>query len=70
MACPFQTTTGGKFAPLMGLRNEDMDIKTMISTHNTVVTGAASVDTLEGTSQEKNRGPLEMLSTSVMRGEI
>ena len=33
---------GGKFAPLIGLRDEDMDINTMITTYNTAVTDAAS----------------------------
>ena len=42
MACTFQATTGGKFAPLIGLRDEDMDIDIMITTYNTVVTDAAS----------------------------
>ena len=42
MACTFQATIGGKFAPLVGLRDEDMDINTMITTYNTAVTYAAS----------------------------
>ena len=42
MACTFQATIGGKFASLIGLRDEDMDINTMITTYNTVVTDAAS----------------------------
>ena len=42
VACTFQATIGGKFAPLIGLRDEDMDINTMITTYNTVVTAAAS----------------------------
>ena len=40
MACTFQATIGGKFAPLIGLSDEDMD--TMITTYNTAVTDAAS----------------------------
>ena len=28
MACTFQATIGGKFAPLIGLRDEDIDINT------------------------------------------
>ena len=43
VACTFQATIGGKFAPLIGLRDEDMDINTMITTYNTTVTDAASV---------------------------
>ena len=42
MACTFQATIGGKFAPLTGLSDEDMDIDTMITTYNTAVTDAAS----------------------------
>ena len=42
MACTFQATIGGKFAPLIGLSDEDMDIDTMITTYNTAVTDAAS----------------------------
>ena len=42
MACTFQATIGGKFAPLIGLSNEDMDMDTMITTYNTAVTDAAS----------------------------
>ena len=42
VACTFQATIGGKFAPLIGLRDEDMDIDTMITTYNTAVTDAAS----------------------------
>ena len=42
VACTFQATIGGKFAPLIGLSGEDMDIDTMITTYNTAVTDAAS----------------------------
>ena len=42
VACTFQPMIGGKFAPLIGLRDEDMDINTMIYTYNTAVTNAAS----------------------------
>ena len=38
----FQATIGGKFAPLIGLSDENMDIDTMITTYNTAVTDAAS----------------------------
>ena len=40
VACTFQATIGGKFAPLIGLTDEDMDIDTMITTYNTAVTDA------------------------------
>ena len=42
MACTFQATIGGKFASLIGLSDEDMDIDTMITTYNTAVTDAAN----------------------------
>ena len=42
MACTFQATIGVKFAPLIGLSDEDMDMDTMITTYNTAVTNAAS----------------------------
>ena len=42
VACTFQATICGKFTPLIGLRDEDMDINTMINTYNTSVTDAAS----------------------------
>ena len=51
MACTFQAIIGGKFAPLTGLRNEDMDIITIIATYKTAVTGAAS----EILGQERRR---------------
>ena len=41
MACTFQATIRGKFAPLIGLSDEDMDMDTMITTYNTAVTDAA-----------------------------
>ena len=42
MASTFQATIGWKFEPLIGLRDEDIDINTMITTYNTAVTDAAS----------------------------
>ena len=33
-ACTFQATTGGKFAPLTGLSDGDMDMDTMITTYS------------------------------------
>ena len=42
MACTAQATICGKFTPLIGLRDEDMDINTMVTTYNTAVTAAAS----------------------------
>ena len=40
MACTFQVTTGGKFAPHIGLRDEDMDFNTWIITYSAAVTDA------------------------------
>ena len=42
MACTFQATIGGKFAPPIGLSDEDMDMDPMFTTYNTAVTDAAS----------------------------
>ena len=42
MACTFQATVAGKFASLISIRDEDIDINTMITTYNTAVTDAAS----------------------------
>ena len=42
VSCTFQATIGGKFAPLIGQSDEDIDIHTMITTYNTAVTDAAS----------------------------
>ena len=42
VACTFQATIGGKFSPLIGLSNKDMDMDTMITTYNSAATNAAS----------------------------
>ena len=42
VACTFQTTIGGKFAPLIGLSDANMDMNTMNTTYNTAATDAAS----------------------------
>ena len=42
VTCTFQATIGGKFAPLIGLSDENTDMDTMITTYNTAVTDAAS----------------------------
>ena len=42
IACAFQATVGGKFAPRIDLRNDDMDIHTMITTYKTALTDEAS----------------------------
>ena len=60
---------GEKFAPLIGLRDEDRSINTMITTYNTAVTDAP-VRCLGRNVAGKSRGSPNMFSTSVMRGEI
>ena len=67
VACTFQATIGGKLAALIGLRDEDMDINTMITTYNTNMTDAAS-EILGKERRRKSRGSPEVFSTSVMRG--
>ena len=42
VACTFQATIGGKFALVIELSDEDIDIDAMITTYNTAVTDAAS----------------------------
>ena len=42
VAGTFQATIGKKFAPLINLRDDDIDIDNMITTYNTEVTKAAS----------------------------
>ena len=63
VACIFQATIGGKFAPLIGLSVEDMDIDTMITTYSTVRYLGRNV-------AGKKHGSPKMFSTSVMREEI
>ena len=42
MAGTFQATIGRKFAPLINLRDDDIDIDSMITTYNTAMTDTAS----------------------------
>ena len=42
VACTFQAMMNGKYAALIRLKDEDMDINTMITTYNIAVTDAAS----------------------------
>ena len=42
MACAFQATIGEKFALLIGLGDDDVDINTTITTYNTTLTDAVS----------------------------
>ena len=68
MACTFQATIGGKFAPLTGLSDEDMDNDTMITTYNTAVPDVAS-EILGNERRRKSHGSPKMFLTSVMRRE-
>ena len=43
----------GKFAPLIGLRDKDKDINTLIATYNTAVTDAASEVLLKDCRRKK-----------------
>ena len=38
----YQATIGGKFAPLINLRDDDIDIDSVVTTYNTAVTDTAS----------------------------
>ena len=42
MAWTFQATISGKFEQLIGLKDDDMDIDTMITNYNTAMIDAAS----------------------------
>ena len=42
VAGTFQATVGGKFAPLINLKDDDINIDSMITTYNTAVTDTAS----------------------------
>ena len=67
MTCTFQATVGGKFAPLSGLKDEDMDIDTMITTYNTAVTNAPVRYLVGRNVTGKSHRSHEMSSTTVMR---
>ena len=69
MACTFLAMIDGKFASLLGLRDEDTDIDTMITISNTAMT-MQPVRYLGRNIAGKSHGPSEIFSTSVMRGEI
>ena len=69
MACTFQGMIGGKFAPLIGLRDEDMDINTVITTYNTALTDAAS-EILWKERRRKKPWVTKDASIFMMRDEI
>ena len=61
--CRLHFDIGGKFAPLIGLRDREMGINTMITTYNTAVIDAASEILGEEASQEKDMGHLRCSRT-------
>ena len=61
MACKFQVATGRKFASLIGLRDEDKDVNTAITSYNTAVTNSTS----EKLGKERRRD-----SVFLMRAKI
>ena len=69
VACTVQAIIVGKFAPLIGLKDDDMDIDTMITTYNTAMIDAASKILRKERRRKSPRSP-KMFSTSKMRGEI
>ena len=66
VACTFPAMIDGKFTPLVRLRDEDMDINSMITTYNTAVTDAAR-EILGKERRRKSPGSPKMLTTFVMR---
>ena len=68
VAYTFQATVGGKFASLIGPRDEELDINTMITTYTAVTDEASQI--LGKNVAGRSRGSPEMFSTSVMGGEI
>ena len=67
MAHTFQATVGGKFAPLIGHMDEDMDINTIITIYNTAVIDSASeIPGYERHRKKKHRSQ-EMFLTFVVR---
>ena len=60
VACTFQATIGGKFAPLIELSDEDIGIDIMITTYNTAVTDAASEILGKERHRKKSHGSPKM----------
>ena len=68
VACTFQATIGRKFAPFIGLSDEEMD--TMITTYNTAVTDAANEILGKERRRKKPWVTNDALDICYMRGEI
>ena len=67
VAYTLQATICGKCTPLICLRDEDIEVSTMITTYNTAVTDSAS-RYLGMNVAGKCHGSPEMFLTSLMRG--
>ena len=64
----FQAMTGGKFAPLNIMNNEDTDLDSMITTFNTAVTETSS-EILGKHRQKKNPVSLQKFLICATKGE-
>ena len=67
MAGTFQATIGGKFAPLISLRDDDIDLDGIITAYNKAVTDTASKILGKEFGRKKPWITRDVL-TSVMRG--
>ena len=61
VARTYQAKKGGKFAPFIGLRDEDMDINSMISSCRTAVADTASEIFGNGRRRKKHRVTRDVL---------
>ena len=68
MAWTFQATISGKFEQLIGLKDDDMDIDTMITNYNTAMIHAAS-EILGIDRKRKKPSITKIFSTYVTTGE-
>ena len=66
MAGTFQATIGGKLAPLINLRDDDIDIGSRITTYNIAATDTAS----KGITQKKNWVTRDVLDLSGERRDL
>ena len=70
MACNFQAAIGGKFVPIIGLGDDNMNIDTMIIIYTTAVTDTASEIPGKESRRKKPWVTPVMFLASVMRGGI
>ena len=66
----FQAMTGGKFAPLTNMNNEDIDLGSLITTFKTVVTEIASEILGKHRQKKKNRDTAEILDLCDIKREL